>query len=250
MPKFIVLSGKKQSGKTTTANYLCKSLQNKYVSVKVKKLREELRKEDNDWFVQPMVGYPSNLVKITSFASPIKDFCKDVLGLTEAQIYGTDKEKNSDTHIRWENMPDEIRLRNHDRIWTPDSTGAGYMAVGGKGPMTAREVMQIFGTDIMRNFFDSNVWAKAPFTKFADSGNEYVIIDDCRFPNEADMALEHGATLIRLKRDVMGEDVHISEKALDNYDESNYHHIIDNNKYNNIQSLYIDIERIVDGTTL
>jgi hypothetical protein len=110
--------------------------------------------------------------------------------------------------------------------------------------MTAREVMQILGTDIFRNFFDYDVWAKAPFNKnwgFTD----FVIIDDCRFHNEADMALKHDATLIRLTRDVLGADQHISEKAMDDYAWERYHHVIDNQKYIDIKRLFHDLNPII-----
>jgi hypothetical protein len=110
--------------------------------------------------------------------------------------------------------------------------------------MTAREVMQVFGTDIMRTYFDFDIWARAPFQKYANSDYDIVIIDDCRFPNEADMALEHDALLIRLKRNVLGDDVHLSEKALDDYDESKYHYVIDNSEYS-LEELYKAVDSIL-----
>lgn len=211
MLKFIVLSGKKQAGKTVSAQFLKTDLEARGKSV-----------------------------HITSFASPIKDFCIQVVGLTEAQVYGSDKEKNSFTHILWENMPLEILNRYATNI-----SGDFYYDYK-YGPMTAREVMQIFGTDIMRNFFDFDIWAKAPFRKYAESEYDFVIIDDCRFPNEAGMAIKYDALLIRLKRNVLGDDVHISEKALDDYPEEKYTEVIDNNEYVDIVTLY-DALNVVAG---
>jgi hypothetical protein len=202
MPKFIVLAGKKQSGKTTSANYL----------------KEQLLEWRSDLNIH-----------ITSFASPIKEFCTDVIGLTKEQVYGADSDKNSKTHIRWHDMPNEIL----------DANGIVKLY-----NMTAREVMQVFGTDVMRNFFGNDIWAKAPFNKdwnFVD----YVIIDDCRFPNEADAALENDGILIKLTRNALIGDNHASELALDDYDETKYTHIIDNHMYKNIDCLYADLEAIV-----
>jgi hypothetical protein len=222
MPRFIVLAGKKQAGKTTSANYL----------------RDKLLDWRRDLSIQ-----------VVSFATPIKEFCQNVMGLTEAQIYGSDAEKNSDTLYRWENLPDEIRWRyairpdvdsSYDHIMTQSLDRARKRS----GYMTAREIMQIFGTDIMRNFFDFDIWANAPFAKEWKCV-DYVIIDDCRFPNEADVAREHDALLIKLTRNTLGDDVHVSEKALDNYPQENYTHVIDNNEYDDINLLYKDLDKIV-----
>jgi hypothetical protein len=215
MPNFIVISGRKQSGKTTSANYLKFLLEN--------------------------LGWE---VHITSFATPIKEFCKDILGLTHEQVYGTEEQKNTPTHIKWDTMPDEIKKRYgefkdsssfafEEKVALPLMPYHHYSASGGyiiapTGPMTAREVMQIFGTDIFRNFFDYEIWAKAPFKKFKDSEFDFVIIDDCRFPNEAEASKAQDAVLIRLTRDVLGADQHISEKAMDDYPDNEYDMIIEN----------------------
>ena len=169
--KFIVFSGKKQAGKTTAARHIADLLGD---------------------------------AQITSFASPIKEFCINILDIKEEQIYGTDEEKNSPTMYRWENLPLAIKTRYNKKEFKG-------------GPMTAREVMQVFGTDIMRESFDLDIWAKAPFRKKYDT--KWVIIDDCRFPNEAVMSLEYGACLVRLDRCRPSEDNHPSEVALDKFDQ-------------------------------
>ena len=224
MQRYIVLSGKKQAGKTTVANLIKKYLEEAYLKAKEKEARLRAIRA-GDWVSIPLIGVPTNLVATTSFATPIKQFCKDILGLSNKQIFGSDEEKNSPTNILWQKMPREI----HVRYCKPSSHALQIGEYGKHGPMTAREVMQIFGTDIMRNFFDTDIWAKAPFKK--DWGStQFVIIDDCRFPNEADIALENNATLVRLTRNPL-EDVHTSETAMDNYDETKYTYIIPNSEY-------------------
>jgi hypothetical protein len=76
MTKIIAFAGRKQSGKTTCANF-------------VGSMFEQMYKK------------PS---KIYNFADPLKrDICINILGLTEDQCYGDDNAKNSKTHIIWEN---------------------------------------------------------------------------------------------------------------------------------------------------
>ena len=248
MPKFIILSGKKQAGKTTCANFIKSYIEKQYL--KTKKQEESIRCSDynekhNEFSLPGLVGCPTNLVKITSFATPIKQFCKDVLGLSHKQIYGTDAEKNTDTNIKWDTMPFEIRKEYGETLHhNPPILGA---VVGAgtkyfhttielkKGYMTAREVMQIFGTDIMRTFFDYDIWAKAPFKKDWGSA-QFVIIDDCRFPNEADISLKNNGLLIRLTRNPL-QDTHKSELAMDDYDIDKYSYVIDNASSMSLETL-------------
>jgi len=197
MPKFIVLSGRKSSGKTTAANTI-----------------RDLLLDYN----------PNYQIHITSFATPIKEFCTDVLGLTQEQVYGTDEQKNSLTHIMWNKMPVEIK----DRYARPSIGDSPISLAWPQGSMTAREVMQIFGTDIMRTYFFYDIWAQAPFIKYGKSDYDFVIIDDCRFPNEADMALKNHALLYRLTRKPFPEDTHVSELAMDDYPITKYTSLIDN----------------------
>lgn len=70
MTKIIALSGKKQSGKTTSCEYIA-----------------SITKVSH---------------KIYSFADPLKqDICIKILGLSYDQCYGSDEEKNQPTHITW-----------------------------------------------------------------------------------------------------------------------------------------------------
>ncbi len=253
MPKFIVLSGKKQAGKTTCANFIKTYLEKQYITTKKLKVSKSAKEEWDETGVMTLpglIGRPTNLIKITSFASPIKEFCLNVIGLSEKQIYGTDEQKNSDTHIKWDTMPDEIQKRYdypHRLKTIRRSLGSKIDLPLPSKFMTAREVMQIFGTDVMRTFFDYDIWAKAPFQK--DYGTtQVIIIDDCRFPNEADMALKNDAILIRLGRNRL-HDTHASEIAMDDYDTHNYTYTIENQNIS-LEELEIITGRLMDHSGL
>jgi len=188
MTKYIVFAGKKQVGKSISAEFMMN-------------------------YINEEVGMTARIV---SFADPIKDFCVKVLGLSNYQVYGNDIEKSKPTKYLWDNMPTDITGWYYDNPSVPN---------GKTGPMTVREVMQVFGTDIMRKCFDYDIWARVPFRM---GGTDFVIVDDCRFPNEADIALANKAILIRIEREAP-EDGHESEKALDYYPQENYSYIIQNN---------------------
>jgi hypothetical protein len=78
MTKIIAFSGRKQSGKSTSGEYIKNLI----------------------YDIEPTIS-----VKTYSFADPLKkDICINLLGLTEQQCYGSDEDKNTITMIRWEDM--------------------------------------------------------------------------------------------------------------------------------------------------
>ena len=79
MTKIIAVAGRKQSGKSTSCDFIKST---------ISKIN------------------PSASTKIYSFADPLKqDVCINILGLTYDQCYGSDIHKNTLTSLRWIDMP-------------------------------------------------------------------------------------------------------------------------------------------------
>jgi hypothetical protein len=201
-PLFVVISGKKQVGKDTSAALL-------------KKIFEE----------------DGLSVELIALAKPLKTFCKDVLRLTDEQLSGTNEQKNSLTKYKWDNMPMEIRERYSLEEECPSD---GHLPDGPRvngtrrtprsGYMTAREVIQTFGTDIIRNYYDDDTWANCVFDRTYDT--DVVIVTDCRFSNEKAAADRNDAITILITRDTGFTDTHSTEHGLS--DETfDYHHAND-----------------------
>jgi hypothetical protein len=155
-------------------------------------------------------------VRIVAFATPLKEFCLKVLGLTHEQCYGTNDQKNSLTRVHWDGLPRRVRVKYSSGRWY------NRWFWPRKGPMTGREVMQVFGTDVIRSWH-GNAWAHAGYELAASIPEQLVIINDGRFPNEIDEGDHYqdasaGCHVfrIRLMRDVH-RDNHPSETALDRY---------------------------------
>lgn len=143
---------------------------------------------------------PFNSAKIYNFADPLKqDICINILGLTPYQCYGTDDQKNELVDCYWDSKQ-----------------------------LTAREVMQMVGTDMFRAM-QKNVWSSATIRKIQNEKPELAIIADCRFPNEVDAVKGAGGIVIKLTRNPHDSD-HASEIALDpnNFDQSNFDLVVDN----------------------
>jgi hypothetical protein len=231
----IAYSGKKQAGKSSAAKYtLCEFLnrkvgQSRFDIEKMGKVINIVDRYNNNKNIE--VDYPNPeseaifdaySVKVYSFADPLKRFCIDVLGLDQEQCYGSDDDKNSFTHISWDSMPTEVR-----EVYSRPRRGSGGVKPA-SGDMTAREVMQVFGTDICRKI-DTNCWARGLYNIIEDEGYELAIITDARFPNEVTLGTETGAKVVRLLRKV-NNDKHPSEVALDNFPLGEFSLVIDNQR--------------------
>lgn len=147
---------------------------------------------------------PYNSSKIYNFADPLKqDICMNILGLTKDQCYGSDDQKNELVNCFWENKQ-----------------------------LTAREVMQMVGTDMFRTM-QRNVWSDSTIRKIKSEMPSIAIIADCRFPNEVEAVKNVNGYVIKLTRNPYNSD-HASEVALDdhNYDATNFDLIIDNKNLN------------------
>lgn len=178
----ISLSGKKLSGKNTCFNFI-----------------KEIVPEAQEF----------------AFARALKRMCVDILGLREEQAFGSEADKNTIVpHLLWENFPVVVY---HEGMYPTfcDTCNEGRRR---SGPMTAREVLQYWGTDIFRRQY-ATVWADACIREIkaseAYANGHPCIITDCRFPDEVFATQDAGGKVIRLDRVVNPNDRHKSEIALD-----------------------------------
>ena len=208
MTKILGFAGKKQSGKNTCCNFLQMLKFHEYGVCKNASLNEQGQILVSDLFGEKVSGSDwiplteeyvdiSQLLesfrpcKIYAFADVLKEFAVDVLGLEYNQVYGTNEEKNSPTHLLWDNMP----------------TG------NNKGPMTGREVLQYFGSDICRKMYE-NIWFDACIRRIRKDNPELALISDVRFSNEIAGVQKEGGIVFGLPRDIVnGKDTHSSEQV-------------------------------------
>ena len=108
--------------------------------------------------------------------------------------------------------------------------------------LTAREFLQYFGTEVMRNIKDS-IWVDYTMKRINKEQSSVAIIPDVRFPNEINAIKEAGGIVIRLTRDPFESD-HDCEKALDaeSFDWDKFDNIIDNK--GNIDQLLTDLNKL------
>lgn len=217
----IGLSGKKQAGKNTVANVLHGIVLKDRGMIKDYKIAEDgklwIRTTDasgsEGWgefdvarrdsaFLQWAEPNMYPYVKMYSFADALKWLAVDLFDVPEECCFGTDDQKNQiQEHLLWQNMPGRARY------WR-------------SGPMTAREFLQYFGTDVMRYMWEP-VWVNKCIKDIQREGTLLALITDVRFPNEVAAVEKAGGTVLRIMRQ-MFEDDHKSETALDKHTFTEY----------------------------
>lgn len=241
----IALCGKKGSGKSTLSNFmhghqmLVHDIINKYSLSENGELIVNCTTTDINGKVIQDLGildlnqknemfydYASNriwpYIKGYSFADALKEICISLFGIKHEQVYGTDAQKNEIVpHLLWENMPgvvvpNQINWVMHSMDEPENEVlDALGLILHEPGPMTAREFMQFFGTNVCRKIY-SQVWIQATLNLIKEENSPISIITDCRFKNEADAVKAAGGKLVYLTRSPY-QDSHISENDLDGY---------------------------------
>lgn len=89
----------------------------------------------------------------------------------------------------------------------------------GKDRITARELLQVVGTEAIRNNLNKDIWVNALFSEWEKvPDNNGWVVTDVRFENEVRSINERGGVVIRVDRPGIESGDHTSETALDQYD--------------------------------
>lgn len=227
MTKIIALCGKKQSGKTTLSNYIHGHEMKRHDVIEKffisddgqlvvnctfhddnGKEFEEMGVLDLQQKTDEFYQYASRriwpLVRAYNFADSLKEICVMLFNIPPECVYGTDEQKNQiQNHLLWENMPGSNK----------------------SGPMSSRDFMQYFGTDIMRRIYEP-IWLENCFKRIEEDKPSIAVIGDCRFVNEIKAIKNIGGKVIRLTRSLY-DSKHQSEIDADNYND--FDAVIDNN---------------------
>ena len=111
-----------------------------------------------------------------SFAGTLKDAVSVIFGWDRKMLAGE--------------TPEDRELREtKDEYW---SEKLGY-------DVSPRKILQLFGTECIRNHFHKDIWVNS-LEKKVKNTDKNIIITDCRFKNELDMLRKLGAIVIRVQR--------------------------------------------------
>ncbi len=250
--KILVFAGKKQSGKSSAANfvagYILAQLGRKgqafcpvsfaidddgelnvntaFMDANGDPVETEgilnLNRHDEDfttWASNVMWPY----VKPYAFADSLKWIAMTVFNIDSKLLYGTDEEKNQPTHIKWKDMC---------QFLSPKQVASIKKSEKYDKFMTVREFLQYFGTNVCR-VLDDECWTRKCFSDILSEGSELAIIQDCRFANEVHASYKlkeiYGVDVKVVKLLRSGEfDIHESENGLKGIADTSYDLVIDN----------------------
>jgi hypothetical protein len=114
--------------------------------------------------------------KKVSFADKLKDGVSTIFGWDRAMLEG-----DTDESRTWREQRDDF--------WSAET----------KMEVTPRLVLQLFGTDCMRNGFDDGVWVSLLKKTILDNPGNYVV-PDVRFENEINMLRDIGGEVWEVQR--------------------------------------------------
>jgi len=226
MVKIVGISGRKQSGKNTVANYI-----NGLVLINRDMIKDFFINGEGQLVIKTTNGSGEDgfgifdvtrkddtfteyanremwpYIKTYHFADLLKNIAVYLFGLNAINVYGTDDDKNKETELLWELMPSKEKKT---------------------GNLTNREFLEYFGTKIVRQI-KPDAWVEATMNNIVKENSEIAIIPDVRFPNEVNAIKAAGGKIIRLTRNIHDSKIEC-ETALDekNFDWSLFDHIIDN----------------------
>lgn len=179
---------------------------------------------------------PDNIrVNKISFARPLKLFCQEYLGCKERNLFGSDFDKNQWINT-WSIFSEDIRKKYN------------------KGPedqLSAREILQVVGTDIFRKNFGEDFWTDIAIRKLeeAKEGNlsDVVFVTDVRFPNEMKALQDFGGKIIKIYRNIKREDTikHESEIAMDKIPDEEYDYVVYGDANRSMQQLKESVFKIL-----
>ena len=153
--------------------------------------------------------------KKLSFADKLKDAVSEMFGWPRQMLEGKTPQSRD-----WRERP--------DAFW---SSEVGY-------DVTPRHVLQVFGTECMRQGFFDGIWVSLVKQKIQDNPDTNWVLPDTRFPNEVNMIKSIGGSVWCIQRGHNPQwfddykqhgkkptDVHPSEWA---WAHSEFDHVIDN----------------------
>jgi hypothetical protein len=218
----IGISGRKTSGKTSASNFIFSIFLYFLGLSESAKINEEgqlvvvsdegegvldlTNPDAQEWLTANL--YPH--IKRYSVADALKAFAMDYLGLSYESCYGSNEQKNAPTHLLWEDMPTAPHAKKvHNR----------------KGPMSGREVLEYWGTEIMREM-NPNIHIDSLLRRIEKDKPEFIVLDDVRYENEVLAIQKAGGFVVRLSRVLFPDDTAKPEVALDNFEGFDY--VVDN----------------------
>ena len=195
----IAISGVKGSGKDLVANIL-------QYCLSVPKIFRQY------WIYRRFGKFFPKRWKIIAFADPLKKMLAILLNIPVEKF--NDRAFKEDTCIDLNTLNYSLSAFTKDKRLLSDSKFTKMTKELNLDllnyDLTIRQLLQYYGTSIMRTYFGEKVWINSTLKHSA----QRTIISDCRFINEATTIKDHGGKIIYISRVGYPFGHHQSEKEM------------------------------------
>lgn len=211
--KIIAIGGYKATGKSTAANML----QYLYNSPKIF--------HNYFWYKILRKCYTKGKYKVTSFAYPLK---RTLAALLDIDINQFENRIFKETYyiyfptLKITNKPDCSKVISEGKFSRMiNNQDLSFLKTS---YITIRQLLQVFGTECMRNTFGDKIWILSTL-----KNNNNLIISDLRFKAEYESVKEKYGSVLILERNGCYPGTHASEKEIkDIINNKNYDYYINN----------------------
>lgn len=180
---------------------------------------------------------------ITSFASTLKLMLSSLLKVPVYKFEDRDFKENycidfnSMKIIHKKDVPKDKLLSDHKFSKLnilADSIYNNYY-------LTIRQLMQSFGTQLMRSYFGDDIWIKSTLTSYFDDN---LIISDLRFKIEYEHIKKYGGKIIYINRPECVPGNHASEReVVELLNDNKFDYIVDNS--GDLPTLFDNLKKVV-----
>lgn len=148
-----------------------------------------------DSFAQIFADIYENVERV-AFAAKLKESCAALFNVSLAELEELKVEEDVRLVASWDG---ELDFYSFD-----------YQ------PLNFRQLLQRYGTEAHRDVFGDDFWVRQLLDNVIDA-EKFVLVTDCRFPNEAEAIKNRGGLVIRIVRPDQDDhgDRHASEQNID-----------------------------------
>lgn len=227
MNKIIAISGLKNSGKSTVASML------EFLSNTPKIFHSY-------FFYKHQALIPKKKsYKTVAFADPIKEMLSCLLNMDRWEFESRNIKENcivclknlskiytNGYDVDAYNLLSDSKFSKIAKEWNPELSKQYYLSI--------RQVMQLFGTEIMRNTIDDKIWINCVLNR---SCNQNLIISDLRFITEYEEIKNRNGFIIYIDRGLT-PGLHKSESEMQTLLNQNKFDLIIDNKNISLKELF------------
>ena len=227
MNKIIAISGLKNAGKSTVASML-------EFLLNTPKIFHSYFFYKHQTLIPKKKSY-----KTIAFADPIKEMLSCLLNMDRWEFESRNIKENcivclknlskiytNGYDIDAYNLLSDSKFSKIAKEWNPELSKQYYLSI--------RQVMQLFGTEIMRNTIDDKIWINCVLNR---SYNQNLIISDLRFITEYEEIKNRNGFIIYIDRGLT-PGLHKSESEMQTLLNQNKFDLIIDNKNINLKELF------------